>query len=185
MTRPRPRPLQRARRRTRQAVPDFVPRSQQTRMRCHRHPHGVQVRRTIEQLAKAPPKKGLPMKGRRNPKRCRAKKRFFANLLRTTKRLLNAARLLWKTDWLLNPTRLLNPARLLKAARLLNEARLLNPARLLNEAWLLEPVRLPTAARLLNWATAEVIGIVAVPRTAKIAATATIDLRIMFIFSLD
>src|ERR1051326_3983878 len=167
MTRPRPRPLQRARRRTRQAVPDFVPRSQQTRMRCHRHPHGVQVRRTIEQLAKAPPKKGLPMKGRRNPKRCRAKKRFFANLLRTTKRLLNAARLLWKPD------------------RLLNEARLLNPARLLNEAWLLEPVRLPTAARLLNWATAEVIGIVAVPRTAKIAATATIDLRIMFIFSLD
>jgi hypothetical protein len=52
--------------------------------------------------------------------------------------------------------------------------RLLKAARLL-----LKAVRLLNAARLLNGAPAEVIGIVAVPRTA-IAASATIDLRIMF-----
>jgi len=53
---------------------------QQTQTRCHRHPHGVQVRRTTEQLAKANP----PLtNGRWTAKRClgrRQSKRLFAML---------------------------------------------------------------------------------------------------------
>src|SRR5690348_1244459 len=82
-------------------------------MRRHRHPHGVQERRTTEQLAKAKP--GLK-KWCRNPKRFRNPR--LLKSLRATKRLLKPR--------LLKPRSL--KRRLLKP-RLLNAARLPMPPR--------------------------------------------------------
>ncbi len=98
----------------------FIRRPQQTQVRRHRHPQGVQTRRTMEQPAKA---KLFQNEGRRNAKRFRTPKcPRLTKLLRTTNRLLKP--------------RLLKAARL-KPALLPNAAPLPMPGpRLLNVAGL-------------------------------------------------
>src|SRR5690242_257964 len=128
-------------------------------MRRHRHPHGVQERRTTEQLAKAKP--GLK-KWCRNPKRFRNPR--LLKSLRATKRLLKP--------------RLLKPRSL---KRRLLKPRLLKPGSLKPRS--LNAARLPMPPRKSPRCAAAVNGIAAVPRTAT-AARATIDLRIMLLLLL-